>query len=129
MKKILLIFIFTFCLFPNKAFANRGCCSWHGGISHCGSNGYYICNDGTQSPSCTCYSYDNSYELTDSCYCSYDQNDIDNLNSKINTLEDEVALAKNETEEITNSLDNYKFLFWGTLITFVIYFYYKNYSK
>lgn len=30
-----------------------GCCSWHGGIAYCGSNGYYICNDGTQSPSCT----------------------------------------------------------------------------
>ena len=34
--------------------AQRGCCSWHGGVSHCGPNGYYICNDGTQSPSCRC---------------------------------------------------------------------------
>lgn len=32
----------------------RGCCSWHGGVSYCGPNGYWICNDGTQSPSCTC---------------------------------------------------------------------------
>lgn len=34
--------------------AQRGCCSWHGGVSHCGSSGYYICNDGSQSPSCRC---------------------------------------------------------------------------
>ncbi|WP_304545986.1 hypothetical protein [Sulfurimonas microaerophilic] len=31
----------------------RGCCSWHGGISGC-SNGRVVCNDGTYSPSCTC---------------------------------------------------------------------------
>lgn len=34
--------------------AQQGCCSWHDGISHCGSNGRYVCNDGTYSPSCTC---------------------------------------------------------------------------
>lgn len=31
----------------------RGCCSWHGGVSGC-SNGRIVCNDGTYSPSCTC---------------------------------------------------------------------------
>lgn len=31
----------------------RGCCSWHGGVSGC-SNGRVTCNDGTYSPSCTC---------------------------------------------------------------------------
>lgn len=31
----------------------RGCCSWHGGVSGC-SNGKIVCNDGTYSPSCTC---------------------------------------------------------------------------
>lgn len=31
-----------------------GCCSHHGGVAYCGKYGYYICNDGTQSPSCTC---------------------------------------------------------------------------
>lgn len=31
-----------------------GCCSHHGGVAYCGKNGYYICNDGTRSPSCTC---------------------------------------------------------------------------
>lgn len=23
----------------------RGCCSWHGGVSHCGYAGYYVCSD------------------------------------------------------------------------------------
>lgn len=36
----------------------RGCCSWHGGVSGC-SNGRIVCNDGTYSPSCTCYVPDN----------------------------------------------------------------------
>lgn len=31
-----------------------GCCSHHGGVAYCGKSGYYICNDGTQSPSCRC---------------------------------------------------------------------------
>lgn len=34
--------------------AKRGCCSWHGGVCDCGSNGRVICCDGTYSPSCTC---------------------------------------------------------------------------
>lgn len=35
--------------------SNRsGCCSRHGGVSHCGKSGYFICGDGTQSPSCRC---------------------------------------------------------------------------
>ncbi len=32
----------------------RGCCSHHGGVAYCGKSGYYICNDGSQSPSCRC---------------------------------------------------------------------------
>jgi hypothetical protein len=32
----------------------RGCCSHHGGVSGC-SSGRVTCNDGTYSPSCTCY--------------------------------------------------------------------------
>lgn len=40
---------------PVTEIDNRsGCCSHHGGVAYCGESGYYICNDGTQSPSCTC---------------------------------------------------------------------------
>lgn len=31
-----------------------GCCSHHGGVAYCGKSGYYICRDGSQSPSCRC---------------------------------------------------------------------------
>ena len=38
----------------NQGEQRSGCCSWHGGVSHCGASGYWICNDGTRSPSCRC---------------------------------------------------------------------------
>lgn len=50
----LLLLLISF-LIPKPVDAQRGCCSWHGGISHCdGGSGRYICNDGTYSPTCTC---------------------------------------------------------------------------
>lgn len=48
---IILIIIFSF---PNVSYARSGCCSHHGGVAGCSSNGRQICNDGTLSPSCTC---------------------------------------------------------------------------
>lgn len=53
MRKFLL-FLFLILIFPDVIYAKQGCCSWHGGVSHCGSNGRYVCNDGTYSPSCAC---------------------------------------------------------------------------
>ena len=42
-------------LFASSAHAQSGCCSRHGGIDQCDSDtGYYLCQDGSQSPSCTC---------------------------------------------------------------------------
>lgn len=32
---------------------NQGCCSWHGGLGQCGTNGRWICKDGWVS-SCAC---------------------------------------------------------------------------
>ncbi len=46
--------VFFFSQSIQSAAARQGCCSWHGGINSCGSDGYYMCNDGTRSPSCTC---------------------------------------------------------------------------
>lgn len=55
MKKLITLITFTlFLLLPTQLLAQRGCCSWHGGVSGCGSNGRTICSDGTYSPSCTC---------------------------------------------------------------------------
>lgn len=36
-----------------EAVAQRGCCSWHGGVCGC-SWGRIVCCDGQYSPSCTC---------------------------------------------------------------------------
>jgi hypothetical protein len=42
-------------LISHTAEAGRGCCSWHGGVSHCDSSvGRLVCADFTYSPSCSC---------------------------------------------------------------------------
>lgn len=53
-RYVVLILIMFLILFPIKINAQRGCCSHHGGVAGCNSNGRQICNDGTLSPSCTC---------------------------------------------------------------------------
>ena len=49
-----LVAVFGFLMLTPSAEAKRGCCSWHGWVNYCASNGRYVCNDGTYSPSCTC---------------------------------------------------------------------------
>lgn len=44
---------------PQQQIARRGCCSWHGGVCGCSSDGRVVCCDGTYSPSCTCHHEDN----------------------------------------------------------------------
>jgi hypothetical protein len=47
--------ILTLSFFVEKCEGNRGCCSNHGGISHCDeSSRKYKCKDGTLSRSCAC---------------------------------------------------------------------------
>lgn len=55
-KKMLLITVIS--LLSTSAIARSGCCSHHGGVAACGSDGYEQCNDGSESPSCTCADYD-----------------------------------------------------------------------
>ncbi len=75
--------------------AGRGCCSHHGGQAYC-SNGRWVCNDGTFSPTCTCSggnssgSYKNYYNTTTKStttkriYGCTDRNAINyNLNASI----------------------------------------------
>lgn len=58
MKKLITVLFICFFVFLNAttvAEAGRGCCSHHGGVSHCDSSvGRQVCNDGTYSPSCGC---------------------------------------------------------------------------
>ncbi len=55
-KYLLYLFISIFFLtFSFPTYAERGCCSWHGGVCGCDTSvGRQICCDGTYSPSCTC---------------------------------------------------------------------------
>lgn len=53
MKKVLLI-ISLFILLTEGVYAQRGCCSHHGGVAGCNSDGRQVCNDGTLSKTCTC---------------------------------------------------------------------------
>ena len=57
MRKIILTIVLVIILsisVSHKTEARRGCCSWHGGVAGCSSNGRQICRDGTLSPTCTC---------------------------------------------------------------------------
>ncbi len=54
MKKVGLILILLIIFVPNNVNAQRRCCSHHGGVAGCSSNGRQICGDGTLSPTCRC---------------------------------------------------------------------------
>lgn len=64
MKKVVIVLLISILMFIGiqKVSAGRGCCSHHGGQSYC-SNGRWVCNDGTYSPTCTC-SGGSSYNTT-----------------------------------------------------------------
>jgi len=125
-KKFLNLILITILCCPIIVYAARGCCSWHGGISHCGDNGYYICNDGTQSPSCTCYSSgsNNDIVLTDTS-CEDDYNDIADKNEEIRKLENKVENLEEKIEESDNKISNYQFLLFVALCC-IIYFWIKK---
>lgn len=80
MKNKIFLFSLLMFLFIPHINAAQGCCSYHGGISYCGSSGYYICNDGTRSPSCTCSS-GYSEIISEGCptNCSAFAEEIENL--------------------------------------------------
>jgi len=72
MKKLSCILL-SLIIFVYDVDAKSGCCSHHGGVAGCNSNGRQICNDGTLSPSCTCTpTY--IYGCTDSSAKNYNRN-------------------------------------------------------
>lgn len=114
--KYVVILIVLFFTNLNSIYTNQGCCSWHGGIDYCGSNGYYICNDGTQSPSCRC---SGGIELTDgNSDCSTYQNTINDLNSELAEKNKQIKELKDDKE----STDD-----WLTFLIFsmICYFIYR----
>jgi hypothetical protein len=57
MKKILTFtLVFLWFAIATWVYAKSWCCSHHKWVAYCWSNWYYMCNDWTQSPSCTCSS-------------------------------------------------------------------------
>lgn len=54
-KLLLTLFAFLIISWPSYSLAQRGCCSWHGGVAGCDtSTGSQICGDGSLSPTCGC---------------------------------------------------------------------------
>ncbi len=76
-------------LLPFVVYAGRGCCSHHGGVSHCDTDtGRQVCNDGTYSPSCRCgtgtsdldddeIEYEYEYEYEDKKYVDEYEEEIE----------------------------------------------------
>ena len=52
-KKVVFLIMLLLCLNPISVFAQRGCCSSHGGVVGC-SGGRQLCEDGSLSPTCKC---------------------------------------------------------------------------
>ena len=126
MKKYV-VFILILIIIPLNINASRGCCSHHGGISYCGDSGYYICNDGSQSPSCSCSSFtlDTDYINLSDNY-SYDYSDYE---EEINELTKENDDLKDENNDLKNKNDNLEWLLIiliSVIVIRIIYKWYKN---
>lgn len=74
-RSMFLILIVCLFFIPVNVLAQRGCCSHHGGVAGCNSNGRQVCKDGSLSPSCTCTpTVQNIYGCTDSKAKNYNSN-------------------------------------------------------
>ena len=115
--KLIVIIILLLFIFIDSVDAQKGCCSWHGGVSGCSSSGRIICNDGSYSPSCTCtptYNYGcmdqsannyNSNANKDDGSCTYDvygclNSNATNYNYNANKSDGSCLFEKIVTEEV-----------------------------
>ena len=115
--KLMVIIILLLFIFIDSVDAQKGCCSWHGGVSGCSSSGRIICNDGSYSPSCTCtptYNYGcmdqsannyNSNANKDDGSCTYDvygclNSNATNYNYNANKSDGSCLFEKIVTEEV-----------------------------
>ena len=75
MKKFIIFglsFLSLILLLPMNVYARSGCCSHHGGVAGCNSDGRQICNDGMLSPTCTCDTSNDTYGYIDLNVENYD---------------------------------------------------------
>lgn len=143
-KNIVILIILT--IFPLTVFAKQGCCSHHGGVSgDCSTGGYQICNDGTESPSCTCYVLNDNNEIgnvseneeveiqnieindTNTVDKSEQNNSINK--DKTNKLKKKITKLNKNLEREKNKSEHYKMLFTIVLITFGLYYVYNKMEK
>lgn len=126
MSKKIILFIAILLLPSSVSFAKQGCCSYHGGVAYCGSSGYYICNDGTRSPSCTCGGGD-EIELVDgpyggNCECTISESNYYALKKENEELKKEKEQLQKEKQNIndSNSLSNWLALIFGVSTFFLV---------
>lgn len=110
--KILLLIIL---LMPIGVYAQRGCCSSHGGEAGCASDGRRICADGTISPTCTCTPEKvDVYGCTDSSASNYNPNaTINNGTCVYDVLGCMDKEAKNYKENATKDDNSCEYYIFG----------------
>lgn len=134
MKRIILIILVIVVVFDSiEVDARRGCCSHHGGVAGCSSNGRQLCRDGTLSPTCTCYvptkdiygcidpsakNYNSQATISDNS-CVYKETIGSSYNNSDDTVFSfsEINEEEDDTEESTNILN---ILFYGGLALAVL---------
>ena len=150
MKKIGFVLILIILFAPATAYAKRGCCSHHGGVSGCSSSGRQICNDGTLSPTCTCtprvtYIYGcmdktainyNSKANKNDGSCVYDiygcmDKTAINYNSKANIDDGSCRFDDNDSKKSVNytSSKRDKLIAIGVIINIIYFFIYLFMKK
>lgn len=134
---VLLTIMILFTVNTSKTYAGRGCCSWHGGQDYCGSNGKWICQDGTESPSCTCSNNNSNYNkdsniINNDNVLNLDEYNrlnpyyIDNLESTIEDLEEEKEELIEENKRLQTDKENLLTLLIILGIVFIVYIFYKK---
>jgi hypothetical protein len=136
MKKFLVVLIISCVLFLPNVYAQRGCCSHHGGEGGCSSSGQVICNDGSLSPTCTCEAPETSsvssisYGCTNNTAINYDssanKDDGSCKNNKTITEQEEIpyetifeedsSLKTDETKIKTNGENGIKTITYNITI-------------
>lgn len=122
MKKLLLLLVFVISiLFIDNAFAGRWCCSHHGWQAYCWNNWMWQCNDGTQSPSCTCSSPRKTTiesSITPQVNNKVTTTPTTSTIEKVATQSAISTIASNQTKESDNNDSNavwYVLLWWASV--------------
>lgn len=129
-KNYYFFIVLTLLSFPLSASAAKGCCSHHGGINSCGNNGYYICNDGTESTSCLCYYNDDDIDLSENSDETYNYDDID-LSKNSDETYYGIILGSNklDNDDEKDKKNKYDLFLPITAGGTLIYIYYRNIKK